>query len=86
MRTASRLAGGLAVAILAASGTCGPDRTWVTAYANDAPCYIASARVIREGGYEVDESMNTYDKPTRLSVAAEELIINTACELLGEVK
>ncbi|HID75925.1 MAG TPA: hypothetical protein EYP56_08010 [Planctomycetaceae bacterium] len=26
------------------------DRTWVTAYANDAPCYIASARVIREGG------------------------------------
>ena len=64
----------------------GPDRTWVTAYANDAPCYIASARVIREGGYEVDESMNTYDKPSRLSVSAEDLIIQTVCELLGEAK
>ncbi len=28
--------------------------------------------------------MNSYDKPTRLSVAAEELIIIAACELLGE--
>ncbi|MGB0582232.1 MAG: neutral/alkaline non-lysosomal ceramidase N-terminal domain-containing protein, partial [Limisphaerales bacterium] len=45
------------------------ERLWVNAYANDVPSYIASARVIKEGGYEVDASMDSYDKPTRLDPA-----------------
>ncbi len=56
-------------------------RLWVTAYANDMPGYIASKRVIQEGGYEVDDSMNNYDKPTRLALGAEDLIINAAKSL-----
>ena len=60
------------------------DDLWVTAYANDVPCYIASRRVIEEGGYEVDGSMPTFDKPTRLAPEAEDLIVNTVHELLPE--
>src|SRR5206468_2485131 len=29
-----------------------PHRLWITAYANDVPCYIPSKRVLSEGGYE----------------------------------
>ena len=58
------------------------ERLWVNAYANDAPCYVASARVIGEGGYEVDASMDSYDKPTRLDPAAEDIIVNKVKEML----
>jgi len=59
---------------------------WVTAYANDVPCYIASKRVIAEGGYEVDGSMPTFDKPARLAPQAEDLIVSTVNELLPQRK
>jgi hypothetical protein len=45
----------------------GPDKLWVNAYSNDVPCYIASRRVIGEGGYEVDYSMYSYNSPSRFS-------------------
>ncbi|MBI4581306.1 MAG: neutral/alkaline non-lysosomal ceramidase N-terminal domain-containing protein [Planctomycetes bacterium] len=51
-----------------------PDRLWVTAYANDVPCYIPSRRVLKEGGYEAADSMIYYDRPTRLGGEVEELI------------
>ena len=57
---------------------------WVTAYANDVPCYIASKRIIEEGGYEVDGSMPTYDKPAQLSLDAEDLIVGTVHDLLPD--
>ena len=52
-----------------------PERLWVCAYANDDPCYIASKRVLAEGGYEVLNSMWLYDQPTQLVPAAEDAII-----------
>ncbi len=57
-------------------------KLWVTAYANDAPGYIASKRLIREGGYEVDDSMDNYDKPSRLSMEVEDQIISTVKKML----
>ena len=57
-------------------------RLWITAYANDVPCYIASRRVLREGGYEVDGSMIYYARPTRLAPAVENLIVDSVKELL----
>ena len=30
----------------------GADRLWPVAYANEVPCYIPSARVLNEAGYE----------------------------------
>lgn len=58
------------------------DRLWVNAYANDVPCYIASARLLREGGYEVDSSMLYYRQPTRLAPEAEDLICDAVQKLL----
>ncbi|HMF35199.1 MAG TPA: hypothetical protein VKF17_01105 [Isosphaeraceae bacterium] len=58
------------------------NRVWVTAYSNDVPCYIASKRVLSEGGYEADQSMVFYGRPARLAPEAEDLIVRTVHQLL----
>jgi hypothetical protein len=57
-------------------------RLWVTAYANDVPCYIPSRRVWQEGGYEGGGAMMFYDQPTRLGAGTEEYIVDAVHELL----
>ena len=57
-------------------------RLWVTAYANDVPCYIVSRRVLQEGGYEPESSMIYYGRPSRLSPVVEDRIIQTAKSLV----
>lgn len=57
-------------------------RLWVNAYANDVAFYVASERVMREGGYEVDRSMVYYGQPSRLAPTTEDLIVRTVHELL----
>ena len=52
-----------------------PSRQWVTAYANDAPCYIPSERILREGGYEGGGAMVYYDVPVPFRKGLEEKII-----------
>lgn len=59
-------------------------RLWITAYANDVPCYIASRRILREGGYEADFSMYYYARPTRWSDDVEETIVDTVQKLLPQ--
>jgi hypothetical protein len=58
------------------------DRLWLNAYSNDVPCYIASKRVLQEGGYEADFSMIYYARPTRLAPEAEDIIVDTVQKLL----
>lgn len=61
------------------------DTLWVTAYANDAPAYIPSRRMlIREGGYEVDASRLTYGVPTRFDPETEDRIVAVVQELLAD--
>jgi Neutral/alkaline non-lysosomal ceramidase, N-terminal len=57
-------------------------RLWINAYANDVPCYIASERILKEGGYEGGGAMVFYDKPARLAPGVENLIVGTVHELL----
>jgi putative membrane-bound dehydrogenase-like protein len=57
-------------------------RVWVTAYANDVPCYIPSERILREGGYEGGGAMLYYGRPARLKPGIEELIISTVGALV----
>ena len=57
-------------------------RLWVTAYANDVPCYIVSRRVLDEGGYEPDSSMIYYGRLSRLSPLGEDRVIDAARSLL----
>ena len=61
---------------------CDASRLWITAYANDVPCYIASRRILREGGYEADSSMIYYGQPTRLAPETEDLIVGEVRRLL----
>ena len=58
------------------------NRLWINAYANDVPCYIPSKRILREGGYEAEESLWYYGRPQRLAPETEDLIIGTVHELL----
>ena len=60
----------------------GAERVWINAYANDVPCYIASKRVIKEGGYEVEASMYYYDKPSPLSEDVEDIVVKAVHDLL----
>ncbi len=59
-----------------------PGRLWITAYANDVPCYIPSKRILQEGGYEAEDSLWYYDRPARLAPETEDLIIKTVHEIL----
>lgn len=62
----------------------GSEKLWVNAYTNDVPCYIASRRVIREGGYEAESSMYYYDKPSAFVEEVEDIIIETVHDLLPD--
>ena len=51
-------------------------RLWVNAYSNDAPCYIPSERILKEGGYEGADAMVYYDRPTKLAPGLEQKIVD----------
>jgi hypothetical protein len=58
---------------------------WVAGYTNEVMAYIPSARMFKEGGYEVVDSMIYYDQPTSWSPALEEKIISKTRELARRV-
>lgn len=60
------------------------NRLWITAYSNDVPCYIASERIIKEGGYEAEFSMYYYNKPSPFLPVVENRIVNKVKELTGD--
>ena len=51
-------------------------RIAIVAYANDAPCYIPSERVLKEGGYEGGDAMIYYDRPQKFAPGLEQKIID----------
>jgi neutral ceramidase len=57
-------------------------RLWVNAYANDVSFYVASQRMIAEGGYEVDRSMVYYGQPAPLAAQTEDEIIRAVLDLI----
>ena len=61
-----------------------PSRLWVNAYANDVAFYVASKRLIPEGGYEVDRSMVYYGQPARLADNTEDRIVAAVRDLLPQ--
>jgi hypothetical protein len=54
----------------------------VNAYSNDVSFYVASRRMIPEGGYEVDRSMIFYGQPGPFAAGTEDQIIGTVHDLL----
>ncbi len=59
-----------------------PSRLWVNAYSNDVAFYVASRRMIPEGGYEVDRSMVYYGQPAPLAEGTEERIVRAVKAML----
>jgi putative membrane-bound dehydrogenase-like protein len=59
-------------------------RLWVNAYTNDAPCYIPSERVLREGGYEGGGAMVYYDVPGPFQSGLENKIVAAVHEQVGK--
>ncbi len=55
-------------------GELDPAKLWVVAYANDAPCYIPSERILKEGGYEGGGAMTYYALPAPFKPGVEEKI------------
>ncbi len=59
-------------------------RLWINAYANDAPCYIPSERILREGGYEGGDAMIYYDQPNKFAPGLEQQIIDVIHEQIPD--
>ncbi len=59
-------------------------RLWVTGYANNAPCYIPSERVLKEGGYEGGGAMIYYDVPAPFAPGLEDKIVDAVKEQIGK--
>lgn len=59
-------------------------RLWVNGYSNDVPCYIPSARALKEPkyGYEAVSSMYYYHKPSPFALNVEEIIMSTMHDLI----
>ena len=60
-------------------------RLWINAYSNDVSIYIASNRLLNEGGYEVNNSLSTtvtYGHPERVQPPLEDRIVEQVKSLL----
>lgn len=63
------------------------NRLWVTAYTNGVPCYVVSKRLLREGGYEVRNSISSrvsYGRPGTVEPPIEDRIVDQVRALLPE--
>jgi hypothetical protein len=58
-------------------------RLWINSYANDAPCYIPSERVLKLAAYEGAFSMIYYDQPAPFAPGLEAMILQQARYLIG---
>jgi len=57
----------------------------VAAYSNDVMSYIPSLRVLKEGGYEADQSMIYYGLPGPYDEQVEDRIMTTVHQVLQRV-
>ena len=62
-----------------------PARIWIVAYANDAPSYIPSERILREGGYEAEGAMLYYAWPSRYKTGVEKIILDAVRQQVPKV-
>jgi hypothetical protein len=56
----------------------------VAGYSNDVMCYVPSRRVLREGGYEADQSMIYYGQPGPFAENVEQTLVRACRRLLAE--
>ena len=64
----------------------GADKLWVAAYSNDVFAYIASRRVLQEGGYEADTSMIYYGQVGPWAPAVEDTLVGKVHQLVKKLR
>jgi hypothetical protein len=57
----------------------------VAGYSNDVMCYIPTARILKEGGYEAVDSMVYYGQPTPFTPQVEELVMGAIRNVVKRV-
>jgi hypothetical protein len=62
------------------------ERLMVAGYSNDMPCYIPSARVLKEGGYEAVDSMIYYGQPGPFTEEVEPRIQDAVQQVMARVR
>ncbi|MEN6606723.1 MAG: hypothetical protein ABFD60_05740, partial [Bryobacteraceae bacterium] len=63
-----------------------PDESiFVAGYSNDVMCYIPSKRVVKEGGYEVVDSMMYYGQPAPFTEEVEETVMGGVHQVMARV-
>lgn len=62
------------------------DHPWLVAYAYETPCYIPSARLIKEGGYESDDSLVYYGFYGPFQGAIEERLVQHVLSLVSQTR
>jgi len=62
------------------------DRPWTIGYAYHVPCYIPTARVVREGGYEADSSLIYYGLYGPFKPAVEDVLVKKVSEMMASVR
>ncbi len=62
------------------------DHPWTIGYAYEVPCYIPSARLIKEGGYETDYSLIYYGVYGPFRGEVETLLVNRLEALVSRVR
>ncbi len=62
------------------------DHLWTVGYAYEVPCYIPSARVLKEGGYEAEGSLQYYGLYGPFRASIENLLVNRATAMVAGFK
>ena len=62
------------------------DCPWTIGYAYHVPCYIPTARVVREGGYEADSSLIYYGLYGPFKPAVEDVLVKKVSEMMASVR
>lgn len=63
-----------------------PGNLWVFGYSTDVMAYIPNERVLKEGRYEGDTSMNGYGRPGPWTAGLEEKIVSKSHELVSRTR
>jgi hypothetical protein len=62
------------------------EHPWLIGYAYEVPCYVPSARLIKEGGYESDYSLVYYGFYGPFRGGIEELLVNRVAAVVAGLR
>jgi hypothetical protein len=62
------------------------DHPWMVGYAYEVPCYIPSARLLKEGGYEAESSLPYYGLYGPFRTSIEDLLVNRAAAMVAGLR